>query len=259
MPVKAIRPKRLYQQIAEQLFELIGSGEFVSGERLPPEHELARQLGVSRPSVREAMIVLEAAGMIEVQNGTGAFVRSRTAGRRFPWDQDDPGPGPLEQFRARFLLEPEMAAEAARFITDEEIAELERLYEEIDRNIARAPRLSAEHMLFHEKVAAAARNPFLTQVVRELLTFSRSGEVWKSVRARVDTAASLKKGQESRRRVLAALKRRDGRGARAALRSHFMRIGRMCFGDDFERPELSHDRTAANVAGRVREPAQDRL
>src|SRR3954471_2375500 len=80
MPLQAIEPSRLYRQIAEQLRGLIAGGEFVAGTRLPAERDLARQLGVSRPSVREAIIALEVEGWVEVRTGSGIYVQE--AGRR---------------------------------------------------------------------------------------------------------------------------------------------------------------------------------
>ena len=67
MPIQTVESQRLYQQVAGQLGELIRQGEFLPGDRLPPERDLARQLGVSRPTVREAMIALEIAGLVEVR------------------------------------------------------------------------------------------------------------------------------------------------------------------------------------------------
>ena len=64
MPIQTVEPQRLYRQIAEQLRQLMSSGEFAVGSRLPAERDLATQLGVSRPSVREALIALEVEGMI---------------------------------------------------------------------------------------------------------------------------------------------------------------------------------------------------
>jgi DNA-binding FadR family transcriptional regulator len=71
MPFQSIEPRRLYRQIADQIRGLIKSGEFPAGSRLPPERDLARQLGVSRPSVREALIALEVEGMVEVRRPPG--------------------------------------------------------------------------------------------------------------------------------------------------------------------------------------------
>src|SRR5207248_8917446 len=79
MPFHSIEPRRLYRQIADQIRGLIKSGEFPAGSRLPPERDLARQLGVSRPSVREALIALEVERMVEVRIGSGIYVLAGTA------------------------------------------------------------------------------------------------------------------------------------------------------------------------------------
>src|SRR5207244_11594286 len=76
MPIHSIEPRRLYRQIADQIRTLIRSGEFSAGSRLPPERDLARQLGVSRPSVREALIALEVEGLVEVRIGSGNYVQN---------------------------------------------------------------------------------------------------------------------------------------------------------------------------------------
>ena len=71
MPIQTIEPRRLYRRIADQLRSLIEHGEYAVGTRLPPERDLAAQLGVSRPSVREALIALEVEGLVEVRMGSG--------------------------------------------------------------------------------------------------------------------------------------------------------------------------------------------
>ena len=82
MPLQSIEPQRLYRQIADQLRTLIAQGEFEVGARLPAERDLARQLGVSRPSVREALIALEVEGWVEVRTGSGVYVLDRRAAQR---------------------------------------------------------------------------------------------------------------------------------------------------------------------------------
>ena len=74
MPLQAVDNRRLYRQIADQIAGLIERGEYAVGARLPPERDLAKQLGVSRPSVREALIALEVEGKVEVRVGSGVFV-----------------------------------------------------------------------------------------------------------------------------------------------------------------------------------------
>ena len=115
MPFQSIEPRRLYRQIADQIRGLIRSGEFPAGSRLPPERDLARQLGVSRPSVREALIALEVEGMVEVRIGSGIYVLAggQTAGANGP----EATAGPFELLRARYVIESECAALAAKSAT----------------------------------------------------------------------------------------------------------------------------------------------
>ena len=107
MPLQTVEPRRLYRQIADQIAGLIGNGEFAHGTRLPAERELATLLGVSRTSVREALISLEIGGLVEVRVGSGVFV---TAGPSSHASGGDKGPGPFELLSARTLVEGEVAA-----------------------------------------------------------------------------------------------------------------------------------------------------
>src|SRR3546814_8019682 len=107
MPFQPIEPRRLYRQIADQLRVLIQAGDFPVGARLPPERDLALKLGVSRPSVREALIALEVEGLVEVRMGSGIYVRSRDAADSVV------AVSTLETIRARQLVDGELAAQAA--------------------------------------------------------------------------------------------------------------------------------------------------
>src|SRR3954452_2752056 len=114
MPLQAVEPQRLYRQIAEQLRGLITDGEFTPGSRLPAERDLAKQFGVSRPSVREALIALEVEGWVEVRTGSGVYVQERGSHRngtavKVPATEW----GPLELIRARRVIEGEIASLAA--------------------------------------------------------------------------------------------------------------------------------------------------
>ena len=113
MPIQTVASQRLYQQVAGQLGELIRHGEFLPGDRLPPERDLARQLGVSRPTVREAMIALEIAGLVDVRTASGAYVRKTPVTSLMPFAPPDIGPSPFELVAARRLIEPEVAFAAA--------------------------------------------------------------------------------------------------------------------------------------------------
>ena len=111
MPLQAVEPRRLYRQIADQIAQLIASGEFLPGARLPAERELATSLGVSRASVREAIISLEMGGLVEVRVGTGIFVTAPAAQSSAVRDA---GPGPFELLQARKLIEGEIGRASCR-------------------------------------------------------------------------------------------------------------------------------------------------
>ena len=95
MPFQRIEPRRLYRQIADQIRGLIRSGEFAAGARLPPERDLAKQLGVSRPSVREALIALEVEGLVEVRIGSGIYVLAPVGGAAGASAANDATAGPF--------------------------------------------------------------------------------------------------------------------------------------------------------------------
>src|SRR4051812_23178977 len=112
MPIQAIEPQRLYRQISGQLRTLILAGEFPVDSRLPSERDLSVQLGVSRPSLREALIALEVEGYIEVRMGSGIYVCEPPAvNGGFDLSSEE---GPLELIQARAVVEGEVAATAAR-------------------------------------------------------------------------------------------------------------------------------------------------
>src|SRR3954462_6918023 len=115
MPFQAVATQRLYEQVAGQVTELVTRGEFKPGDRLPPERDLAKLLGVSRPTVREAMIALEIAGLVEVRVGAGAFItdKAKQNGEATSRLFEGVGSFPLELIAARRAIEPEVAALAA--------------------------------------------------------------------------------------------------------------------------------------------------
>ena len=74
-----VESRRLYRQVADQIRLMIASGELAVGQRLPAERDLAEQLSVSRPTVREALIVLEVEGLVNIRMGSGIYVIRQNA------------------------------------------------------------------------------------------------------------------------------------------------------------------------------------
>src|SRR4051794_33451668 len=131
MPLQAVENRRLYRQIADQIAALIERGEYASGARLPPERDLAKQLGVSRPSVREALIALEVEGYVEVRVGSGVYVvgNGATPRGREALAEDS---GPFELIKARWLIEAECPALAAKHATRAQVRAIEEALDDME-------------------------------------------------------------------------------------------------------------------------------
>jgi DNA-binding FadR family transcriptional regulator len=225
-----VRPKRLYEQIAEQVEGLIRDGTFARGVRLPAERELAERLGVSRPSIREALIALEATGLVETRIGDGTYVRAEIAGQPvFPLAAAaDLGPGTLEQFEARRAVECAVAEMAASRASPADLDALRASVARMRALLARGKSPSPEHAAFHLRLAAASNNSILAGAVKELWRL-RGLEMWDLLRSHVENAASWRKVLAFRERLLAALAARDGPRARKEMEKHFDRVAKLYF------------------------------
>jgi DNA-binding FadR family transcriptional regulator len=222
MPIQAIDSDRLYRKIARQLSELIAAGEFKPGQRLPAERELAQQLGVSRPSVREALIALEIEGKVEVRVGSGVFVCQPTAQEAAP---ESEGEGPFELIRARMVVEGETAACAAREATPAEVAELRAALDELKKAQGSAQSTEVPDRAFHLAVARATHNGPLLAVVQMLWDQGR-GAIWKTMEKHFETPALRAATLKDHRAVLDAIAAGDARAARKAMRAHLERVDR---------------------------------
>lgn len=221
MPLKAVEARRLYRQIADQLVTLIGRGEFQPGARLPAERDLARQLGVSRPSVREALIALEVEGFVEVRVGAGVFVknRDRVAAGRVSLPPDS---GPFELIQARRVIESECAALAARNASPTQIRQLRSALASMSRDRRRNVVPLEGDRLFHERIGAASGNSAMAMLVRTLWV-QRTGPLFLRLEHHFDTPALWTAAISEHGEVLAAIERQDAAGARAAMRRHLDR------------------------------------
>ncbi len=217
MPLSSIDPPRLYRQIADQIRALIRNGEFVPGARLPPERDLARELGVSRPSVREALIALEIEGLVEVRIGSGIYVRNARNG-----DARDPADalaGPFELLRARYVIESECAALAARSAKRAQLRAIEDAQDEMDRELAAGRQPLPADRQFHLRIAEATGNGALVHVIR-ILWGERSGELFKRLEHHYDTPQLWRTAIGEHRAVLEGIAAHDPEAARHAMQRH---------------------------------------
>ena len=218
MPLQAVENRRLYRQIAEQLAGLIERGEYRPGERLPPERDLARQLGVSRPSVREALIALEVGGLVEVRIGSGVYVLQREAARppaaTLPEDS-----GPFELIAARSLVESECAALAAKHATRAQVRAIEDALDDMAAEHGRGRMPLGADREFHLRIAEASGNSALGLVVRTLWE-QRTGPLFRRLEHHYDTPKLWQVAMREHRDIVAAIARHDATAARAAMRRH---------------------------------------
>jgi len=222
MPLQAVDSRRLYRQIADQITALIEGGEYAAGARLPPERDLARQLGVSRPSVREALIALEVEGYVEVRVGSGVYVRAPNAPHSEPLAADS---GPFELIGARRLVEGECAALAARNATRAQVRAIEEALEAMARERGRGVMPLSSDRRFHMRIAEASGNSALVLVVRTLWD-QRTGPLFLRLEHHFDTPELWNAAIREHREVYNAIARRDATAARTAMRRHMDRAAR---------------------------------
>lgn len=245
MPIKAIEPQRLYRKISDQLRALIMSGEFPVGTRLPTERDLAVQLGVSRPSLREALIALEVEGLIEVRVSSGIYVRATRQQRNNDVLDLSSEEGPLELIRARKIVEGEVAATAAKTGRKAQFKTIEEAIDVMETQIAAGIDPLEADRLFHVSLAEATGNSVLVGLVTRLFD-ARMGPLFDLLNSHFDTTAVWAQAVAEHRAILAALRAKDADAARAAMHKHM--------DSSFKRltSSLTQDTAAVDVAAPAR-------
>ena len=240
VPLQTVEPRRLYRQIADQIGQLIASGEFPPGARLPAERELASSLGVSRASVREAIISLEMGGLVEVRVGTGIFV---TAPAMQAQVARDAGPGPFDLLQARKLIEGEIAAVAAKKASQSDLDALRLSLGRMEKHVDDFAIREASDREFHLAIAKATGNGSLELVVEGL--WDQRAELWGRLQRHFHTQALATRTIRDHAAILAALIARDPDAARAAMHRHLTRVVR-----EFQRGLEDSERPVGKVAAR---------
>ena len=239
--VEPVKSTRIYEEIVRQVRQLIAEGRLKSGDRLPPERDLAEKFMVSRTSVREALRALQSRGLIEIRAGEGAFVRDVSVEALIeplalvilPYRE-----AVGELFEARRLLEPAIAALAARRATRDELAEMERILAEQAREVARGRTGMAQDSALHAAIAQSAHNRAIVRIVSALVDL-----LGQSREESLLTRGRPKRSHQDHRRILRAIRRRDEDGARRAMLDHLTAVERLVIGSTSkERPRRTRER-----------------
>lgn len=208
-----------YQKVAERILELIRSGIYPLGSKLPFERELASTLGVSRARIRDANIALEVLGYIELRGRSGAYVADSEAIVLKGLTKVTA----LELTEARALFEAESAALAAPIINQSTILELEK-YISIMAG-TKDPEITPDDAdaAFHKAIAQSTNNKMIIFVIESMWKLRKENTELKRVYLKFCDKDSTHREQEHQA-ILQALKKRDPVAARAAMRAHFTHI-----------------------------------
>jgi GntR family transcriptional regulator, transcriptional repressor for pyruvate dehydrogenase complex len=220
---KAVQSSRLYEQIVQQIEESIRSGELSAGNQLPPERDLAKQFGVSRTAVREAIKALQEKGLVDAFPGRGTFVTSGTPNAmrrsldRLVNSGEEEGQAYLVEVRD--MLEPEIAALAAVRADDEALAAMSEAVKIMDSAAWDSDVYIEADLDFHLALAEAAGNPIVLSLIDSIVGLLREQRLRIF---RVDGGPD--RGQQHHRKILEAIQRHDPQAARAAMQAHLAQV-----------------------------------
>jgi GntR family transcriptional repressor for pyruvate dehydrogenase complex len=220
---KVIQASRLYEQIVQQIEGSILKGELSEGSQLPAERDLARQFGVSRTAVREAIKALQEKGLVDAFPGRGTFVTNGTSNSmRRSLDRIIKGgetDGWAYLVEVREILEAEIAALAAVRATDQDLATMKDAVAVMDQAGRDSDAYIEADLDFHLALAEAAANPIVLSLIDSIVGLLREQ------RLRIfGIGGGPERGQRHHKRILDAIGRRDPKEARAAMQAHLLQV-----------------------------------
>jgi len=217
LKLQIVKSDRLYMKVAEQLNSLIDNDVIKPGERFPSERELAEKLGVSRPTIREAMIALELSGVIEIRTGSGIYVTEKKT--RLEPQLKDAGVGPFEILEIRYIIEAEACALAAARISDAEIEQLRNVVDEMEEELKLPGASEKADQKFHSIIAKASQNSAILSVVDWLWDLRNESELSTAFLERI-REEGVHPSIDEHRKILSALEQRNPEKARTAMKLH---------------------------------------
>lgn len=212
-----IKHESLSAQIIKSLTEYFFSGSLLAGSKLPSERQLAEALGVSRSAVRDAIQSLGLLGVVDIRQGDGTYLRetgSELLPRVIEWGLFLGERRVMDLIEARQQVEISLAALAARRRTDEDVAELQSILEQMDA-ASGSDEFVGLDIQFHAAIAKAARNTVLADVLSNITSLIR---VWMS--RSIEAAGETVTSNDEHRLVVEAISAGNSRAAQSAMRTH---------------------------------------
>jgi len=210
--------QRLYASVSRDIAKRIADGEFRIGARLPTERVLSQLYNVSRPTIREAIIALEVDGLVQIRMGAGVYVVNDTprGGSPAPLDM-----GPFEVLEARRAFEGEACAIAATRINATQLDDLETLLALMEcEDVIKSEEADEE---FHMVIAKATENSGIIMTIAMLFDARRRSPQYRLMTEK-SRAAGVYPSIKEHSDILIALRVRDSKAARGAMRRHLARV-----------------------------------
>lgn len=221
--------RKLYQQVADQVRALIQTGLFSPGSRLPAERELAQQIGVSRPSLREALIALEIEGSVEIRMGSGIYVLAAAKQRHA---RPAPiGESPTELMQARAVVEGAIIVQATAQMTSETLNLLRQSLNGMRAVISENRKPLDYDRQFHLIIADQVGNNVLSRLVGELFD-ERHSPMSAGLRKRIESKETWELAFAEHEAIVMALEARDPLLAQALMHAHLEKSKRRWLEND---------------------------
>jgi GntR family transcriptional repressor for pyruvate dehydrogenase complex len=223
-----VKKVRVYEEIVEQLKRYFEQGNLKPGERLPSERDLAEMFNCSRVSVRQALTILEAQGLVVRKVGGGTykadeddFELSQLVSLLMPEREEDAIDDPLE---VRRLMEPQIARLAAVRATEEDIALMEDCLRLQKEKVERGQLIIHEDSQFHYAIARATKNGIIIRLGEAI-----NDMIWETRQKSIMAEQGARRSLEGHYLIFEAIKNKDGEGASKAMEEHLGEVENLMF------------------------------
>jgi GntR family transcriptional repressor for pyruvate dehydrogenase complex len=221
---RPVKKQRVYVAVAEQILDMVRSGRFSEGSKLPTERQLGELLGVSRASIREALSSLEFIGVLESRVGDGTYVLGPGAAPARGLAMLEDQHSPFDILAARLLIEPKVAELAANHRMKQDLSKLRGLLEEMEEAVRNQTYGSEVDHHFHIGLAAATQNDVLVSLMEYLFGLTQE-ELWQMLKQPVEKMPAYhRRYLEQHWAILAAVEAEDSARAAREMRLHLEQV-----------------------------------
>jgi DNA-binding FadR family transcriptional regulator len=224
-----IKQTKVYTQIVEKFIDLIEQGVFTAGMQLPSERELARQLGVSRASLREALTALQMMGLVETISGAGTFISKEPKAAPLNYSPPNLGESPFLILQARKVIEPAVAALAATQRKQQAVHKITKILALLETKCSGSQIFSEEFSeldrQFHLEIARATGNPILA-ATQEMIHSLMGQPLWLALigHSTVNTPGRFGEAMKEHRGIFEAIQNKDEQLASIRAKAHLYRV-----------------------------------